>query len=398
MNSAKKYSVLAIDDQLNWRELLVDLLADEFEVKSADGYDSALEIIRDQVPPFHVVVTDMRLEDEEVGNEDGLKLIEFLNKRGDETNTIVVTGYATLDTAKRALSALNAYDYLEKRPSDGSLFNIAEFRSVVYRAAEEAEEKRPKGFTDISYDILVLEPNLEWRSKLENISRKEGYRVTAVESVEMIERFPNAIGKDYVLILVSESLANGDVFEKLQRLFPKGKIIIITSYDISNIMDAMREYPVITAIAMPNGELNDNSIRDAIHGALANGSRKYVFAQISDPDHPEQPVAKGIVGQTYHINLSIQDNPSGNTVGVYLAPQGNKRGRAVKLHLYAHAKGLKVGPEVERYWDIPFSTERPKPCNFLVTPGKIGQSDILIEIDQDNRFLGRIQIKFDVTS
>ncbi len=388
----KKYSVLVIDDQSNWRELLIDLLHDQFDVKSANDYEGALEVIQNQSPPFHVVVTDMRLKDEKVGNEDGLKLIEYLNKRGDETKTIVVTGYATLDTARRALSTLATYDYLEKLPSDGSSFNIQQFQQIVYRAAQEAEGKRPRGFTDISYNVLVLEPARVQRSKLEGVLRKDGYQVTALESFNELEGLSNSADKDYVLILLSESLATDEIFEKLQRLCPIGKIIILTLHDVSKIMGAMREYPVLTAFAMPDGELNDKDLRDVLHRVLANGARKYISAQINYPNQPEQVIRKGMIGQTYHVNISIQDTPSENAVGIYLVPQGNKKGK-IKLRLSVRAKGIKVEPETERYWDIPLSTERPQPCNFSITPENIGHKDIIIEIDQENRWLGRLQMK-----
>ena len=387
--SKKKYSVLVIDDQANWRELLVNLLEDEFDVKSASNHDDALEIIRNQIPPFHVVVTDMRLKDEEVGNEDGLKLVEYLNKRGDETKMIVVTGYATIDTARKALSLLAAYDYLEKRPSDGSPFAIEKFRRIVHHAAEEVEQKRPQGFVDISYSVLVLEPNQIQRSRLQDVLRKDGYQVAAMESVDNLE---NSSSKDYTLVLINESLATDDAFGKLQRLYPDGKIIILTPNDVGKIIDAMREHPVLTAFPMPNGELNAQNLRDILRSALP---RKYISAQIRYPNEPEQLVVKGVAGKTYHVNLSIQDSPSENAVGISLLPQGNKKGN-IKLHLYIHVKGMKVGPEVERYWNIPLSTERPEPCNFLITPEELGRNDIVIEIDQENRWLGRIQMKLDV--
>jgi len=388
----KKYSILVIDDQDNWRELLVDLLDDEFDVRSTKDYESALEVIRNQNPPFHVVVTDMRLIDEKIGNEDGLKIIEYLNKRADETKTIVVTGYATLDTAKRALSTLDAYDYLEKRPSNGSSFNITEFQSIVHRAAEEVEEKRPNGFTDISYKVLVLEPDQTQRSRLGNILRKDNYRVALLESAEGLESLPDNADKDYALILVNESLATNDLFNNVQRLFPDGKIIILTLNDVGKIMEAMREYPVLTAFPMPNGELNDRDLRDVLHNALP---RKYISAQINFPNQPEQVVTKGMVGQTYHVNLSIQDTPSQNAVGVNLMPRGSKKGK-VRLRLSVHTKGIKVEPETERYWDIPLSTESPMPCYFLIIPENAGRNRITIEIEQENRWLGRISLNLDV--
>lgn len=144
----KKYSILVVDDQENWRDLLVELLKEDFDVISAKDYEDALNKIKNQNPPFYVIVTDMRLEDDEVGNEDGLKLIEYLDRRGDETKTIVVTGYATVDTAKRALSTLNAFDFLEKRPSNGDKFDTVALKKSVLRAAEET----------LRHDVFVIMP------------------------------------------------------------------------------------------------------------------------------------------------------------------------------------------------------------------------------------------------
>jgi len=151
--SDKKYSVLVVDDQANWRELLVDLLKEEFDVKSAKDYEDALNLAQSQPSPFHVVVTDMRLKDDEIGNVDGLKLIEYINKLGGETEGIVLTGYGDVDTTKKALSHLGAFDYLEKHPPTD--FNYNEFKQIVRSAASEADKRRNK------IDIFVVMPFAE---------------------------------------------------------------------------------------------------------------------------------------------------------------------------------------------------------------------------------------------
>jgi len=139
----KKHSVLVIDDQKNWRELLSEILRDQFDVSTADTYTGALAAIQRQRPPYHVVVTDMRLEDGQPGNEDGLKLLEYLKQHGRGTKTILVTGYATVPTARKALAELDAFDYVEKYPSEGTRkFDFKQFKSTVRKAAEAADEIR----------------------------------------------------------------------------------------------------------------------------------------------------------------------------------------------------------------------------------------------------------------
>ncbi len=136
--SEKKYSVLVVDDQANWRETLVDLLSEGIDVESTGSYEDALSKIQKKSPPFHVVVTDMRLKDEVVGNVDGLGLLEYIKGLDNGTKAIVVTGYGDVETTKRAISHLGAFDYLEKP------IKFDEFQKIVLNAVEEANDIREK--------------------------------------------------------------------------------------------------------------------------------------------------------------------------------------------------------------------------------------------------------------
>ena len=390
----KKYYALVVDDQPNWRGLWVELLESQFEVKSAANYEDALGIIRDQNPPFHVVVTDMRLVDDQVGNEDGLRLIDYLNKRGDETKTIVVTGYANITTARKALSNLAAYDYLEKRPSDGP-FDITEFQRIIEQAAQEAEENRPQGFADISQNILVFEPESTRSTQLANILQKDGYQATILRSKEDLEAYARKGVIDCALILVSETLSTNKLFERLHQLYPSGKIIILTQNDVGGIMNAMREYPVLTAFHTPNNQLDTHEFRELIHSALSSAATKYVSMQISHPDRPAKMITSGILGQTYQVDLSIQNAPTQGAVGIFLPPQRQKRGK-LRLQLFIYAEHMKLEPGSEAYWQIPLEVERPESFKFSITPNEPGKKNITIDIEQDRRWLGRVSMPFQV--
>jgi len=139
-----KYSVLIVDDQKNWRNLLTELLQKQFTVVAVASYKDAIQKILEAATPFHVVITDMRLEDNVPGNEDGVKLIEYLHNLGGQTKTILLTGYPSLATAKKTLMQLDAYDYLEKYPSDpvDSRFDQNVFLRIVTEAAVLAEKYR----------------------------------------------------------------------------------------------------------------------------------------------------------------------------------------------------------------------------------------------------------------
>jgi signal transduction histidine kinase len=75
---------------------------------------------------FDVVLTDLRLDE-----VDGLQILRELHQTAPDTVPIVLTGYASLDTAVMALRE-GAYDYLVK-PCD-----VLELRTTVARAVERS--------------------------------------------------------------------------------------------------------------------------------------------------------------------------------------------------------------------------------------------------------------------
>lgn len=175
----KKYTLLVVDDQANWRDLLVEMLREKeaFNIMSAGSYEEALKLIRRQQPPFHVIITDLRLRDDEQSNEEGLRLIEELSRNGSETNSIVITGYPTVGSARRAFAQFQAYDYFEKHPSDGSPFDVAAFQNCALRAAEDAERKRPRSL-HLAVEIASLEQGPAFLfSQVPDLKLGEGYHL-----------------------------------------------------------------------------------------------------------------------------------------------------------------------------------------------------------------------------
>ena len=90
-------------------------------ITAADG-NEALEQITGRQPAL--VLTDLRLED-----GDGLDVLKAVRDSYPETVTIMLTGYASLESAIQALRA-GAYDYLVK-PSE-----VEELRATVARGLE----------------------------------------------------------------------------------------------------------------------------------------------------------------------------------------------------------------------------------------------------------------------
>ena len=118
--------ILVVDDERDHADGMVEALEKQCERAIAvyTGKD-ALEMLRSR--QIDVVVTDLKLDDE----VDGLAVLEEAKKRGDQTQVILATAYATIDTCKEAIKR-GAYDYLVK-PID-----IGQLRTLVSQAAQKA--------------------------------------------------------------------------------------------------------------------------------------------------------------------------------------------------------------------------------------------------------------------
>jgi ActR/RegA family two-component response regulator len=112
-------TILVVDDEDTVRHTLHALLADAgYNVASVASGADALAILNSH--EFDLVLTDLRLED-----IDGLQILGAVQRRWPDTVTLMLTGYASLDSAVAALRA-GAYDYLCKPcPVDEILATVA---------------------------------------------------------------------------------------------------------------------------------------------------------------------------------------------------------------------------------------------------------------------------------
>ena len=99
--------VLVIDDDKNILTTLEIHLEDlGFSVQMADSGEKGLKILKQHKP--QIVLLDLKLPD-----RDGLKVLEDIARTEVKTDVIVITAYATIDTAVKAIK-LGAFDYLPK--------------------------------------------------------------------------------------------------------------------------------------------------------------------------------------------------------------------------------------------------------------------------------------------
>jgi two-component system response regulator PilR (NtrC family) len=117
-------SVLIVDDERSLREFLsICLQRSGHRVMAAEGAEVALRTLAAEA--VDLVITDLKMP----GPIDGLALLDEVKKRSPETQVVVMTAFASTETAIAALKR-GAYDYLTKP------FKVDEIQVVVERALE----------------------------------------------------------------------------------------------------------------------------------------------------------------------------------------------------------------------------------------------------------------------
>jgi len=115
--------VLIVDDEESVTVTMAAILEmDGYSVATALRGADALEQIQGEV--FDLVLTDLRLDD-----FDGMEVLAAARRKAPDTVGIVLTGYASLESAVKALRQ-GAYDYMLK-PAD-----VEELRATVARGIE----------------------------------------------------------------------------------------------------------------------------------------------------------------------------------------------------------------------------------------------------------------------
>lgn len=129
------FDVLVVDDDADIRELLVEFFRDRgFVVASAADGRAALAEISRAPSRYGLVVTDLQLP-----GIDGLGVLQAVREANPSAYVIIVTGYASLDSAIQAVR-LGAYDYLTKPFSMGQLEVI--LQRLADRQSLEAENRQ----------------------------------------------------------------------------------------------------------------------------------------------------------------------------------------------------------------------------------------------------------------
>ncbi len=115
--------VMVVDDESTSRDLLSTVLGREgYQVSTAQDGEEAMGLLENE--SFDLVITDLKMP-----RADGLQVLKKAKQVDPNTACIVVTGFATIETAVVAMKE-GAYDYISKP------FQVDEIKIIAQRALE----------------------------------------------------------------------------------------------------------------------------------------------------------------------------------------------------------------------------------------------------------------------
>lgn len=116
--------ILVVDDEESMREFLMVVLGKEgYTVRAVGSGSEALEVLAQE--PFALLITDLRMP-----HMTGLELVEVARRKYRQLAVIVITAFASLESAIEALR-LGALDYIVKP------FQVDEIKLIVAKAFEQ---------------------------------------------------------------------------------------------------------------------------------------------------------------------------------------------------------------------------------------------------------------------
>lgn len=178
--------ILIVEDEKITRITLADILTKKgHAVTIADNGLNGIKQIQAEI--FDLVVTDLKLP-----GKDGLEVLKAAKTRNKTTEVVLITAYATVETAVGALK-LGAYDYITK-PLTPERF---------LRIIEKIDEYRN-----------VQSENATLKSKLQ-LLKKSTFIAASSKMREVLKTIENSVQHDYTVLIQGESGTGKEVVAKL---------------------------------------------------------------------------------------------------------------------------------------------------------------------------------------
>jgi two-component system response regulator PilR (NtrC family) len=158
--------ILVVDDERSMRELLELVLKREgYSVHTAENGTRALDQVRQNL--YDLIISDVKMPD-----INGLDLLMRVRETSPDTMVIMITAFATIETARRAFK-LGAEDIVVK----DSGFDVEELKVTIKKALEKKH---------LRLENVLLKRELRQRNSLDNIIGRSPQMQAVYQMIETV--------------------------------------------------------------------------------------------------------------------------------------------------------------------------------------------------------------------
>lgn len=207
-----KGRLLIIDDDRVFGEMLKKQLAEEYDVAAFSDPEEAVAYFRER--PVDIILTDLSMP-----KMDGIELLKIVKSESFNTDVVVMTAYARVDTAVEAMRQ-GAYDYIAKP------FSVDE---LSLQLGNIFEKRR------------IFEENINLRKFVETKYRPENM-VGESEGMKEVYRFIELVSQtDATVLITGESGAGKELVARAIHFSGKRKEKRFVSVNCSSIPETLLE-------------------------------------------------------------------------------------------------------------------------------------------------------------
>jgi Response regulator containing a CheY-like receiver domain and an HTH DNA-binding domain len=321
---------LVVEDDSSWQQILSEILTDSgLTVDAASNLEEAFRILKSD--SHRLAVVDLSLAGSDHHNSDGLRVLEAVKRLDPRCQTILLTGYATVELAVSVLTEYGAFSFLRKES-----FNRAQFRDLIAHALvavppqESLEEIQTQteiadkpvdadGTAEKIGSVLVVEDDAGWRSILAELLADVGYEVRLSNS------FGDALGlirrEDFDLAVVDLSLSGGSIWGqnsegdslegfKLLETTKASSIPTIVVSGVASVAEIQKAYNEQAIFAFLEKQAFDrNTFRRLVNEARFTGKAPSELDKLTDREREVfDLLAKGATNKEIAETLVITTN------------------------------------------------------------------------------------------
>ena len=283
-------SVLAVDDEAHVLSMLTALLANEFEVLTAESAAQAKDLCAQR--PVEMVLADQYLGDHTA--ETGVQLLEWVRLRQPATIRLLMTARASLEDAVDAINQGQVHRFLTKPLASDSLLNT--LRSAAHTL--QLERNNEELLTQLRSLNQELEQRVQQRTQqLEEANRQLQYKNSILERMALTDPLtglPNRRAMDRLVktelqrrsrqpAALSLAVADVDHFKNINTLYllPGGDHVLVWLAQV--LSNALRTTDTVGRIggeefmilAPGTGREGANNLAERVRNCVANAYTEY---------------------------------------------------------------------------------------------------------------------------